>query len=83
MSIQDIEVGKCYTCGDDGLYKVVAKGDDWLCVLSYSYNHCVCVPQIISEEWIYSDWYEETDEWSKSIFDNLKCIDGEYLKFNG
>jgi hypothetical protein len=80
MKIEDFEIGKCYSVGDDGLYKVVAKGCDWLCILSYSYNHCSCSSEIVSVEWCDGDWHEETDDWITEIFDNLEYAGYNFLK---
>ena len=72
MKLEDLEIGKYYTRGDDALYKVVAKGSDWVCVLHYSYNHHVCDAEIRNEENLYMDgMYEDIDDWNDEIFDNL------------
>ena len=73
MKLEDLEIGKYYTRGDDALYKVVAKGSDWVCVLHYSYNHRVCSSEICNEEELYMEgMHEDEDTWyNDSIFDEL------------
>ena len=72
MKLEELEVGKCYSRRDDALYKVVAKGDGWVCVLHYSYNHYVCVAEICDEEELYMEGMEEvTEEWEYEIFNEL------------
>lgn len=71
MTREEIEIGKCYSCGDDGLYKVVATGKDWACVLHYSYNHRVCTTEIRDYEF-FEDFQEETEQWMYDIFGELR-----------
>lgn len=82
-NFNELEIGKCYTYGDDSLYKVVDKGTDWILVLSYSYNHHVATPWIYKDSEIkYDKLYEETDEWKTDIFNNLEYHDYDILKEN-
>ena len=78
-----IEEGKCYTWHDDGLYKVIAIGTDWVLVLCHSFNHHVCCPRIFKiEDFVSEGMEEETDSWRCGIFDNLKFYDDLSLKEN-
>ena len=73
MTLEDLEIGKCYSRGDDALYKVVAKGNDWVCILQYSYNHYVCTADILNEEELYMDGMKEvTEDWEYEIFNELR-----------
>jgi len=70
MKFEDIEIGKIYSCGDDAVNKIVDKGKDWICLLTYSYNHYVSVPKIYGkDDFIYEYWYEETESWIRDIFE--------------
>ena len=73
MKFVDLEIGHYYTHGDDASYKVVDKGEDWVCVLSYSSHHNVASPIIFSEDdFNFDKLYEDTDEYgAKWCFDNL------------
>ena len=72
MKLEDLEIGKYYTRDDDALYKVVAKGIDWVCVLHYSLNHRVCNAEICNEEKLYMEgMHEDIDDWNDEIFDEL------------
>ena len=68
MTLSEAEIGKCYSCHDDALYKLISKGRDWVCVLHYSYNHYACTAEIHNEEFLL-DLEEETDKWMYDIFD--------------
>ena len=73
MKIEDLEIGKCYSRGDDALYKVVAKGEGWVCVLHYSHNHYVCTVEICNEDELYMEGMKEsTEEWEYEIFEELR-----------
>ena len=83
MKLEDLEIGKCYSRGDDALYKVIAKGNGWVCVLHYSYNHKVCVSQICNEEELYLEGMKEvTDNWEYEIFEELRYSDYDTLTNN-
>lgn len=71
MTKEEIEIGKCYSCKDDALYNVVATGKDWVCVLHYSYNHCVCTAEFHDYEF-FKDLQEETEQWMYDIFCGLR-----------
>ena len=82
-NFSELEIGKCYTYGDDSLYKVVDKGTDWILVLSYSCNHHVATPWIYKDSEIkYDKLYEETDEWIIDVFNNLEYENYDILKEN-
>ena len=70
MIIEEREIGNCYSRHDDAIYKVIAKGEDWVCFLSCSYNHFACTTEITGEEFL-SDLNLETDSRVYDIFDNL------------
>ena len=79
MEFEDLEIGHCYTCGDDAIYKVIEKGKDWFITLNYSCNHKVVMPWIFqSTDDIINDWYDEED--IDYTFDNLEFVDYNMLK---
>lgn len=84
MTKDKIEVGKCYSRGDDAVYKVVAMDNDWVLVLQYSFNHHIVVPWIYTSEEFVEDNLEEinetTEHWYYDIFDELTYIDSQTLK---
>ena len=81
MKFEDLEIGHCYSRGDDASYKVIDKGSDWVLVLSHSSNHRVATPWIFSSKEINEDnLYEETDEWDNDVFNNLEYHDYDMLK---
>ena len=84
MVFNEIEIGKIYSSGDDALYKITDKANDWICGLVYSYNHKVCVPFIYGEkDFIYEYWNEETEEYVYDIFANeLFFAEDNILKEN-
>ena len=83
MTFDELEIGRCYSRGDDALYKVVSKGADWILVLSYSYNHHVATPWIFSSREINEDnLHEVIDEWVTDTFNNLSYVDCDMLKEN-
>lgn len=83
MTFNELEIGHCYSRGDDALYKVVDKGPDWVLVLSYSFNHRVATPWIFNTIDINEDnLHEETDEWETDIFNNLSYTNYDMLKEN-
>ena len=77
MKFEEIEIGECYSSLDDAVYKVLAKGEDWLCLLHYSYNHRVCNPEL----WKADD--ECIVEWQlveENVFDELVYYGWQTLK---
>jgi len=82
LNFNSLEIGHCYSRGDDALYKVVDKGSGWVLVLSYSFNHHVATPWIFNATEINEDIFlhEETDEWETDIFNNLEYHEYDMLK---
>lgn len=75
MTFQDLVIGECYTMGDDAYYKVIAKGNDWICVLVFSFNHQVCSPVFRKSDDEFIGRLELFDDCSY-IFDELEFKDG-------
>ena len=81
MRFEDLEIGKCYTHHDDGLYKVIDKGADWVLMWKYSCNHKVAMPWIHkSDDDFFNGMEEETNEWETEIFDNLVYCSNDLVK---
>lgn len=81
INFNNLEIGHCYSRGDDALYKVIDKGSDWVLVLSYSYNHHIANPWIFNAVEINEDnLHEETNEWEIDIFNNLEYYNYDILK---
>ena len=77
MKWDEIEIGECYSSLDDAVYKVLAKGEDWLCVLHYSYNHGVCNPELWkSDDECIVDWQLVEER----VYDELVYHDWNSLK---
>ena len=83
MTFDELEIGHCYTHHDDGSYKVIDKGSDWVLMWNYSCNHHVAVPWIHkSDDNFFDGLDEETDEWENDVFNNLVYHDYDMLKEN-
>ena len=74
MTFQDLVISECYTMGDDAYYKVIAKGNDWICMLVYSFNHQNCSPVFWKSDDEFIERLELYDDCSY-IFDELKYRD--------
>lgn len=55
MTFNELEIGHCYSRGDDALYKVMDKGTNWVLVLSHSSHHHVATPWIFNSAEINED----------------------------
>lgn len=81
MRFDDIEVGHIYTPHDDGVYKIIEKGADYIIALNYSYNHKVATPWIYKYDDKFLDSLdEETDDYVRYIFDNMRYHGYDMLK---
>lgn len=81
MTLEGIQIGKCYETGDDALYYVVAKGNDWFLAIKYSYNHTVASPIFYHESFLSEDYNENLKESDNDyIFDDLVYWDDFTLK---
>ena len=84
MTKEELEEGKCYSRGDNAVYKIVAMDNNWILVLQYSFNHRIAVPWIYTSEEFIEDNLEEinenTEHWYYDIFEELTYIDAQTLK---
>ena len=89
MNIEDLEIGKSYTCGDDCIYYIIYidPHHKWFISLNYSLNHNILVPTIYNNEFLNESYNEnlyELDEWDIEDminYDNVEYIDRYTLKF--
>lgn len=59
VTIDELDVGKCYTRWDDAEYLILYKTDKWIAVLHYSDNHKVANLEFWSKEELNKDYNEK------------------------
>ncbi len=83
MTIQDLEVGKCYTRWDDAEYLILYKTDKWVAVLHYSDNHRVANLEFWPKEELDKDYNEKLvvdEDWPITEFiDEFEFIDSNTI----
>ena len=83
MTIQDLEVGKCYTRWDDAEYLILYKTDKWVAVLHYSDNHRVANREFWPKEELDKDYNEKLvvdEDWPITEFiDEFEFIDSNTI----
>jgi len=82
MTFEEIEVGKIYTHNDDGLYKILDKGLNYVIVLIYEQSHYVATVSIWSseEQFYYDSLNEITDSYYYDLFNDLVYYNDSQLK---
>ena len=76
MKFEDIEIGMFYSSpNSETIYKVIDKGKDWICVLSYSCEYHICAPCLIKSDNKALDIWEQEDDSIECVFKNLSFYD--------
>lgn len=81
MTFNDLKIGYYYTHGDDAVYKIIDKGSNWVCALTYEISHHVACPEIFMyDDFDYNTLYEDDFDECEYIFEHMVFCDRTMLK---